>query len=264
MSETTRWEKLNAYIDGELDDDAAEQIGALVAGDPAAAHDLAALRRVKVTLADSVEAPDFNVPEASKPVSQTGRVRWASAAVLALVVSAAVLLRIVTPGAGLPTDTRWLAIAHNEWVLGSASEDPVPLPRKITSRRPGFDEVYIPELSSGRLYLAHVGQTGKPGHGHALIAGYRGTRGCTVTLAVTRRIDGLTEKLEPVIADSMKGFAWRIGNIGFYVVAHGMAKARLQSIAEGIRETNLRRLPLRSETRVALAKGRAENPPCRA
>jgi len=112
MSETTRWEKLNAYIDGELDDDAAEQIGALVAGDPAAAHDLAALRRVKVTLADSVEAPDFDVPEASKPVSQTGRVRWASAAVLALVVSSAVLLRIVTPGAGLPTDTRWLPIAH--------------------------------------------------------------------------------------------------------------------------------------------------------
>jgi len=264
MSELTRWEKLNAYIDGELDADAAAEVSAAAAQDPAVARDLAALEQVKATLADSIEAPDIAVPDEIPPARKTRRVRWASAAVLALVVSAGLFLGIPTPHETLVSDNRWVAAAHNQWVLGAASEDPTPVSRKIASKGLGFDEVYIPELSSARLHLVHVGRTGRTGQEYALVAGYRGTRGCTVTLAVTRRVDGLSEHLAPVIAESMKGFAWRIGNVGFYVVAHGMDLSRLQGIAEGIRETNLRHLPLRSETRVALAKGRAESPPCRA
>ncbi len=263
MSEKAKWEKLNAHVDGELDADDAVEIADAAANDPAVAHDLVALTHVKAALADSIDAPDLEIPRGGVTGEKTYWLRNVAAAVTVLAVGAAALFHIVSSNMGSTSGTQWIATAHNEWVVATERKDTMAMPRTVGSSVPELERVYIPDLSSARLRVAHIGQPPNDGQRGALIVGYRGTRGCTVTLAISRRTDGLSDKLAPVTVGGMRGFAWRTGDIAFYVIAHGMAETRLKGVAEGIRETNIRYLPLRPETSLALAKNRAESPPCR-
>lgn len=58
------FETLNAYADGESDAAAAEDVARAIAGDPALAHEVAALSRLRSAVAESIEAtPDRATPQ---------------------------------------------------------------------------------------------------------------------------------------------------------------------------------------------------------
>jgi hypothetical protein len=263
MSDLIDLETLNAYVDGELEPADAAVVMDAVAANPAIARELSALMRAKAALAESVEAPEIALPRgpAARPVA----VRAALAAALVLGVALTAVLRVAAPGISGPLDIDWTVAAHNAW---SSTGQPAMRPvtgaglTTVSSRVTG--QAYIPDLTSARLYIAHVGRQTGGKSGGALIVGYRGTRGCTVTLAVSQRLTGLSEEIRPVEASHIRGYAWRAGKFGYYVLAEGMSAARLKGIAYGIHEASLRHLPLTTETQSALARSRAQSPPCHA
>lgn len=264
MVKSIGWEILNAYADGELDAAAAAEVENAAANDHAIARQLDALAKIKAQLADSVDAPEIDIPVPPAVTVRPVRGRMAAAAVLVLALAAAVTMRMALPGMHDPLSARWVETAHNAWTASTGGNDAGAASVLRVTGNIGFDRIYIPDLSASRLRVAHVGHGKDTRHGPALIVGYRGTRGCTVTLAVSRRVAGLTASALPVSVGDMRGYAWRTGEYGYFVLADGMAAARLKGIASGIREASLRHLPLAPETRTALARSRAKSPPCRA
>lgn len=264
MVKSIGWEILNAYADGELDAAAAAEVERAAADDPAIARQLAVLAKTKTLLADSIDTPEIDIPAPPPATARPSRHRMAAAAVLVLALAAAVTMRMALPGMHDPLSARWVETAHNTWTANTGGNGAGAASVLRVTGNIGFDRIYIPDLSASRLRVAHVGHGKDTGHGPALIVGYRGTRGCTVTLAVSRRVTGLTAGARPVSVGDMRGYAWRTGDYGYFVLAEGMAAARLEGIAAGIRESSLRHLPLAPETRTALARSRAESPPCHA
>lgn len=136
MSEKAKWEKLNAHVDGELDADDAVEIADAAANDPAVAHDLAALTHVKAVLADSIDAPDLEIPRGGVTGEKTYWLRNVAAAVTVLAVGAAALFHIVSSNMGSTSGTQWIATAHNEWVVATERKDTMAMPRTVGSSVP--------------------------------------------------------------------------------------------------------------------------------
>jgi len=249
---------LSAYVDGELDAARAADVMEAAAANPALARELSALARLKASLGESVEVPALEIGLAA-PVR---RRRYALAACVALLVAAAaVALSLVLIGGTSSSDLAWVRAAHASWT-GTAAANGAAVPLRVSDRDivPG---AYVPDLAAAKLSIAHVGETRGPG-GRAMVVGYRGSRGCKVSLIVARGAGRFSRDLEPLAIAPHRGFAWRAGKLDYLVVAEGMAEARLALIAKSIRETSLRRLPLDPATRTALARSRAASAPCRA
>ena len=126
---------------------------------------------------------------------------------------------------------------------------------------------YVPELSAAKLRIAHVGQVAGPAGGEALLVGYRGTRGCKISLLVATDAAPAPETSslpEPFDAGELHGYRWRTGGRAYVIMAEGMARARFSLIATSVHRASLERAPLDSETRMALATSRAQSPPCMA
>jgi hypothetical protein len=249
---------LNAYVDGELDAAAAADILETAAANPAVAHELSALMRAKATVAGIVDAPSLSL--ATPPQRPLGQ-RVAIAAALVLSLATAMMLHVFMPAAERALAADWTARAHESW---TGTRVPADTPTLAAGSVRAVSPAYIPDLSSAKLRIVHVGHQKLAGAGQTLIVGYAGTRGCRVTVAVSPRIAALTDEIRRFSAAGLTGFAWRAGNFGYYVIADGMSETRLTRIAGGIREASLRHLPLSSETQTALAVDRRRSPPCRA
>ena len=263
MVKSISWEILNAYADGELDAATAAEVERAAANNPAIAQNIAALARAKSLLADSIDMMEIELPAPPVTTERPTRHRMAAAAVLVLALTTAFVMRMALPGMHDPLSVHWVKTAHSNWTANTGGNEPATASILHVTANIGFDKIYIPDLASSRLWVAHVGHRKDPGHCAALIVGYRGTRGCTVTLAVSRRVAGLSAEALAVSIGDMTGYAWRTGKYGYYVLADGMAASRLEGIASGIREASLRHLPLSADTRIALARSRAKSPPCR-
>ena len=59
------FEMLNAYVDGEMDTATAADVAREIAIDAALAHEVAALSRLRSTVAESIETPPLSVPHAA-------------------------------------------------------------------------------------------------------------------------------------------------------------------------------------------------------
>ncbi len=254
------YEMLNAYVDGELDTAAAAEVARAVAEEPALAREVAALSHLRSAVAESVEAPPLSVPA---PPSTTGR-GAAIAASIAFVVFIAGSVLVSNLDRNVGAD--WLARAwqiHRGWSIEgvTAQTRPTMLLAQYAEAVPG---AYVPDLSASRLSLVHAAVSSFTGQRRVLLAGYRGTRGCKISLLVFRSLGALGEALSPFHDGKNDAYGWRAGPLGYFVMSDGMDSGRFRLLAESVRRTSRKHVPFDKETRIALRKSRDKSAPCTA
>ena len=252
------FETLSAYVDGELDTASAAQVARAVAEDPVLAREVAALSRLRSAVAESIDVPPLSLP--ARP-SQSGR-RTAIAAGVALMVFVVGSILVSNFGHGPGTD--WLARAwqvHRGWSLESVVAEATPAAHfaQITESVPG---AYVPDLSSSRLSLVHAVVVPFAGEDSVLLAGYRGTRGCKISLLIFPSPGALGEILSPFHDGDQEAYGWAAGPLAYVILSDGMNPGRFRLLAESVREASRRHLPFSNEMRFALRKSRDESPPC--
>ncbi len=252
------YETLNAYVDGELNAERAADVLAAAAEDPAIARELSSLSRVKASLSHDVSPSSLDI------VIPRRRRRWpnALAACLALFLAVATAgLTLTFRGDSRGLDVAWVQRVHGSWSIADGSIAPT----SISGRDATIDPAaYVPDLSAAKLSIVHTGWVAGPNDDRALLIGYRGTRGCKVTLIVVPDADAFADELVAFDSPTNRGYSWRAGRRGYVVFAEGMAEARFSLIARSLRDASLRHLPLNQGTQHALAESRAKSVPCRA
>ena len=251
------YETLNAYVDGELDAVRAADVMAAAARDPAVARELSALSQLKASLGQDASPMQLEIP-----LPRSRRRPYAIAACVALLVAVAVVgLSMTIQSDGRAPDVAWIESVHDSWNIAAKPVSPT----RISGREAAIDPAaYIPDLSAAKLSIVHVASVRGPSRTPATLVGYRGTRGCKVSLIVMPKPDGFTDEMRAFEAPPKRGFSWRAGKRGYVVFAEGMAPSRLSLIARSVREASLRHLPLDTGARKTLAENRAKSPPCRA
>jgi anti-sigma factor RsiW len=261
---TPGFEELNAYVDGELSPASAAAVARAVAEDPAVARQVAQLTRLKAMLQSERAAPAIALPSRRprRAPRRPRRIRPTSlAASLALFVALAVSVTFWLEGRA-PSPEAPLVFAsaqHRAWVEGGVEAQPAAhvLPSALrTFGRPA----QVPDLSAAGLMLARVALL-QDESGPVLHIGYRGTRGCRLSLMI-RGPDGLPEALRAVGESADLGYAWRAGGVGYVLVASGMDPPRLRLIARKVHDATLEKAPFDAETRTALAESRAASAAC--
>jgi anti-sigma factor RsiW len=253
------FETLNAYVDGELDAATAAEVARAVAEDPALARQVAALSRLRLAVAESIEVPPLAVPA---PPSKSGRAA-AIAAGIALVVFIAGSILVAnfdrSPGA------HWLARTwqvHHGWSVEEATAQPRP-GLQFAQFAEAVPDAYVPDLSASRLSLVHAAIVPFTGRQRALLAGYRGTRGCKISLLVFSSPRDLGEGLSAFYEDGNEAYGWRTASLGYVILSDGMDSARFRLLAETVHKASRRHLPFDEETRIALRNSRDYSVPCK-
>jgi anti-sigma factor RsiW len=269
------WETLNAYVDGELPASEAAEVARALAQDRALADQVASLTRLKAATQDTVGSLGGAV-EITLPAPEDRR-RWPLAVAASLVLAVAIGLAAASfgswQGAQPPAWVVQARALHDSWVL---AQDPEPrdvgsvvVVAQAKGAASGFLKAYLPDLSSARLTLTYLEtvtlfQGGNLGKGAALHAGYRGTRGCKVSLLVLPSGAALPRRLTRRDDAALRAFAWRAGPLGYLLVAEGMDEERLALIAETVHLATLENSPFDTETRTALRESREHSQPCQA
>jgi len=256
------FETLNAYVDGELDLARRAEIADAIAREPHLARQVAALSRLKSEVSGSVETPDLGI---DLPDRRPRRRTLAIAAGIVVAFAAAGAIFVTTVS---DAELAWAVNAHESWAGqpdGRLAEPRGEVALAALSRVGA--SAYVPELTAAKLRIAHVARVAGPAGGDAVLVGYRGTRGCKISLLVapdTADAARSSPAPEPFDAGALHGYRWRAGGFAYVILADGMAKARFSLIAMSVYRASLERSPLDPETRMALARSRAESPPCMA
>ena len=265
MTQTTpSLEEINAYVDGELDAQAASRVARAVSEDRELAHRVAVLTQLKALVRGTLEDDEETARPTLRPAGRSSAPRslLAAAAMLLLFIGAGV----VTHLASLPQPPAWYerGIAlHLAWSGGSdtAPEPQEPALVSLAGLGAGFR---IPDLSSAKLQLSMVRAVRHAGHAKGLHLGYRGTRGCRVSLLLFPADTALASALLAERRGAATAYRWRAGEVGHLLLAEGMDAARLRLIAESLHRATLEARPFDAETRTALARSRVESQPCMA
>ena len=254
------FEMLNAYVDGELDAGAAAEVARAVAKAPALALEVAALSHLRSAVSESVEAPPLSGPE---PPSTAGRGAAIAASIaLAVFIGGSVLVSNLYRNVA----TDWLARAwqiHRGWSNEgvTAQTRSALLLAQYAKAVPG---AYMPDLSASRLSLVHAAVSSFTGQRRGLQVGYRGTRGCKISLLVFPSLGALGEALSPFRDSKNEAYGWRTGSLGYLILSDGMDTGRFRLLAESVRQTSRQHVPFDKETRIALRKSRDRSAPCTA
>tara|TARA_R110000772_G_scaffold215694_2_gene326208 strand:+ start:52414 stop:53181 length:768 start_codon:yes stop_codon:yes gene_type:complete len=248
------FELLNAYVDGELDAAQAAEVARAVANDPALAREVAALSRLRLAVADSLEAPGIALPQ---PDRRPLRAATAATVVFVLLAGGAAFL----DGHARPAaEASWLTeawTAHQTW---SATEGAL-VPARQAAALLG---AYVPDLTASRLTLTHSEIRTLADGEQALIAGYRGSRGCKVSLIVFPSRGGLAEALQPLPRAGQEAYGWRVGGLDYLILSDGMESRRFGQLAESVHDSSRHHAPFDAETRIALRESRDNSAPCNA
>ncbi len=252
------FEMLNTYVDGELDATAAAEVARAVADDPSLAREVAALSRLRSAVAESIEAPPLSVPE---PPSVTGRGTAIAASIaVVLFIAGSILMSSFDRNLG----SEWLARAwqmHRGWSIDgiTAQTRAELLLAQYVDAVPG---AFVPELSASRLALVHVTAAPLTAGRQVLLAGYRGTRGCKISLLVFPSLGALSEALIPFRDGKNEAYGWRAGSLGYVIMSDGMDSGRFRLLAESVRHTSRQQVPFDERTRMALRESRDKSAPC--
>ena len=238
------FETLNAYMDGELDTAAAAEVARALAESPALARELAALSRLRSAVAESIEVP---------PLSDAG-------IALVVFIAGSILMTRFTHDPGID----WLARVwqiHHGWSVNAVSSrgrSTVQLAQRIEA----MPQAYVPDLSASRLSLVHAAVVPFTANRQAVLAGYRGSRGCKISLLIFPSPDALGDALSPFRDGDNEAYGWRVGGLGYVILSDGMDSARFRLLAESVRNTSKQHLPFDTQTRLALRKSRDQSAPC--
>ena len=254
------FEILNAYVDGELDAADAARVARAVAENPVVARQVSALCRLRLAIAGSVEIPQ-RIKAPVEPLFGGRLIALAAGVFLALFVAGSALLS----GLDRVVDAGWLARAwqiHHGWsktVSRDAVHDRALLPASLAETVPG---AYVPDLSAAQLFIVHATTTAFTSKEEALLVGYRGTRGCKISLIVFPSPDEFGEAFNPFRQGRQEGYAWRTGRLGYAILSDGMDSGRFRLIAESARDASRQHLPIDAKTRIALQQSRYATSPC--
>ncbi len=254
------FEMLNGYVDGELSSTASAEVAQAVADDPALAREVAALSLLRSSTAESIEAPPLSLPE---PKSAP-RYRRAVAAsiVFALLAAGSLLMWRNTENPG----SAWQANAwqiHHGWSLeSSVAAGPAEIAKiSVVDTLPG---AYVPDLSASQLTLVQIKTATLTPERRTLVAGFRGSRGCKISLLVFPSAGKLGEKLNQFRDGKSEAYGWRAGALSYLIVSDGMDPDRFGLLARSVRSASLHHVPFDERTRMALHDSREKSAPCAA
>ena len=270
------WRDLNAYADGELAASEAAGVARAVAEDPALADQVATLARLKATVQEEGQALLPNelakiCQAAAQPPHATGRPgrrTWAKlagvAAAVAIALTAAALL---IPVGSETAEPAWRDLAvrlHQTWAGAEPGEATEPTADTLLVSLSHLGQAaQVPDLSGARLTVGYLRPISSE-HGDGLHVGYRGTRGCRISLIILPAIQGLSGKPVALAGSAGQQHAWRIGDLGYALLASGMDPGHYAVVLKTVHEASRSDAPVGPETRTALAESRARSRPCAA
>ena len=244
------WQRLNAYVDGELSAREKAAVAEEIAGDPSLAHAVAILQSLKAELSEfpgSAPARRRRGGRFALPV-----VPWLTAACLALLVAGGAMLasQLTAP------ETSPLLAQHQEWA-DTARPGGAPAPEIGVAK--AFFAPQLPSLEPFGLRLDRAGLVSLADGEEALHAGYVGQRGCRISLFLLppdSASDHLGLPAEILQASGQAG-SWR-----YRLLAQDMDSARFALIAAALDEQLRLVAPLSEESRLAFEDNPAARAPC--
>jgi len=266
------FETLNAYVDGELDATATAEIECAIANDSDLARQVLMLNQFKSAAAQSIDIPKIELPQ---PRTQT-KPQVALSSCRRLVLAAACLagLALFTNIAGPFGSTskngeEWLSPAwamQKAWSISDAGVKPnnAAALKVSTFSENMLSGSYVPDLTMAKLYVSYVSSDHQYRNDKALLIGYAGLRGCKISLLITPSAGHLSPLMTHFERDKMSLYGWQQDDLDYMVMAEGMPDQRFKSIAEAVYKSSTIRLPVDSDTRMALAKDQAQSRPCQA
>lgn len=247
MSEQNHsWEKLNAYVDGELSPPEAADMAAAAAHDPQLAQAIATLTRLKAATHSDLVGKSKDAP--SLQAKSPGRVRRASGWKWPFALAASLVIAVLVGTAVWrelppPENSRvWITAAqeqHQEW-LASATEvthesrsalydasGAQDLPLEISIN--GVTG-YAPDLSPTGMRITRFSSFPSE-NGEGFFVGYRGENGCQLSLTIGPAPDALDNALSVTWDGDKRATAhWRVGETAYAAVAHKMDHRRFEKL----------------------------------
>ena len=251
------FEKLNAYVDGELDSIEAAGVARAIADDIHLADQVSALSRLRSAVTEGFEAPDLKLP-----APENAR-RWQPAIAACFAFFLFVAGSVFLSGLDRSLGGKWLMHAwelHQGWSIDQPADGRAGLlPARFTEAVAG---AYVPDLSASKLSLVFATVREFSDNWKALLVGYRGTRGCKVSLVAFAHPQDLGETLRYIREGRNEAYAWRAGSLAYVLMSDGMDSNRFRLLAESVRYTSRQHLPFDKKTVLALRKSRDKSAPC--
>ncbi len=260
------WKTLSAYVDGELDSEAAAAVADAAGKDAAIADQIALLYQLKGSShAAAPEAPACLADLMPKRRRSVWPMALAACVAVTVLLGAALWVAMATMRAPvLPADLLATARSlHGEWLAadarGSANAPPAVLLTALSS----FGQVpVVPDLASTELAVGLVTVTHEPG-GPVLQVGYRGHHGCHLSLFVFPD-DRLPKTAAEVAIGTERAYGWRVADLGYLLFAVGMDDNRLALIADKVEQATRAHAPLDAAARQQLAENKRHSVTCHA
>jgi len=260
------WDKLNAYVDGELRPAEAEEISRAANLDPDIAGQIALLYHMKGSVQAALPSapPDLDLPEAPKQ----GRigVRFFAACISGLALLAMIAFSLIRTTAPTVVDqhafmdtARYL---HEQWLAKEKSQT-TDTPPVILAALTRFGSLpVVPDLESTGLSIGLVSVSERR-EARILQIGYRGHHGCHLSLFVLR--DGHPFD---VALDDRKALErvriWQVANLDYLLFSRGMDVRRFSLIAETVERATRAGAPLSDRDRQLLAENKRNSASCQA
>ena len=239
------WDAINAYVDGELSPEEAKAIAERAAQDPVLRARIATLSRLKDTTARALRSAEPLPTSAPSPRAAWG---MAAAGAALFLLATGLMVDLSKPPDQVETGIE----VYRSWLVGAA---PAGAPQ------PGTIEVGTWQGSPPDLRAAHlrlVLMVPKKDSGQGVLLGYEGPHGCRVGLWISRSANVAGEPHGT--GGDIQTVLWEVDGTGFVLLAHGMDKARLATLAGAVEHLTRERDP--DQVRVALGHSAELGPPC--
>ncbi len=256
MPEGELWQRLNAYVDGELAPADEAEMAALIAKDRELASMVATLTQLKATTATSLpDAPPIAVPPPRRSA------RFAALAAASLVV-------LLGAGAGFwwfstpPLDAavQQALVRHEEWAANPGAPQGLESGSLLIGLERLGREVEVPDLSDSGLHVARVKVIERTGGAPGLHVAYVGSRGCRVSLVIEQ--SGAGRELRRTRHDGVDVATWAEGTVAYTLLASGMYGPRFDLLTASTEQATRQRRPPPEPVRQALREQRDLSPPC--
>jgi len=218
----SRWEMVNAYVDGELAPTEAKSFAEQIDGDTALAAEVALVARLKACATRSLEHVDAT--EIHAPARRP-RARWLAwaAAVAALFVAVSVVWHAGRDAGAAAPLIEHAQLAHDAF-LAQAPElvDRVPggkLESSLAYLR--VSRARVPDLTPVKLRFADA-RLLTAGSRQGLHVGYLGPHGCRISLVIWPHPRALPLALIYYPSPRARAYAWRAATYGYVLLADPM------------------------------------------
>lgn len=244
------FEKLSAYVDGELDPHTAAEVAEHIARDPEAATIVAKLTSIKSSVKSSYHDERLSESLLADAAGSKLKLGLVAATLLAVALcSIWIFSNQLQPGRN---DVLTMALDHyDSWRQVEKTElRPASLSALVS----------IPDLSPAGLKISSVDTPIHLGNSPASHLTYLGSRGCRLSLFVFEGKLG-DKAITSLVQGNVLADFWTTEYSSYLLLSRKMNAQRFAVLAEFIKETTRNFVPVRDEMRIAMRNARQ---PCRA